>query len=49
MNTYSGKRTLLFEFEKKVKLKTKKLSKLTIIDEQEPSVESVYGTKAVQI
>ena len=49
MNTYPGrkKRKLLLEIEKG-KLKTKKLSKNTILDEQGPSVQSVDRTKAVQ-
>ena len=40
MPTYPGKWKLLFEIEK-VKLKTKKLLKITILDEQESSVQSV--------
>ena len=34
---------------KKGKLKTKKLLKITILDEQEPSVQSADRTKAVQV
>ena len=34
---------------KKEKLKTKKLLKITILDEQEPSVQSADRTKAVQV
>ena len=34
---------------KKRKLKTKKLLKITILDEQEPSVQSADRTKAVQV
>ena len=34
---------------KKGKLKTKKLFKITILDEQEPSVQSADRAKAVQI
>ena len=40
MPTYPGKWKLLFKIEK-VKLKTKKLLKITILDEQESSVQSV--------
>ena len=43
-----GKRKLLFEI-KKGKLKTKKLIKITILDEQEPSIQSADRTKAVQV
>ena len=38
-NTYPGKRKLLFEI-KKGKLKTEKLLKIAILDEQEPSRQS---------
>ena len=34
---------------KKGKLKTKTLLKITILDEQEPSVQSADRTKAVQV
>ena len=34
---------------KKGKLKTKKLIKITILDEQEPSIQSADRTKAVQV
>ena len=34
---------------KKGKLKTNKLSKITILDEQEPSVKSAYRAKTVQV
>ena len=34
---------------KKEKLKTKKLLKITILDEQEPSVQSADSTDAVQV
>ena len=34
---------------KKEKLKTKKLLKITILGEQEPSVQSADRTKAVQV
>ena len=34
---------------KKGKLKTKKLLKLTILDEQEPSVQSADRSKALQV
>ena len=34
---------------KKGKLKTKKLLKITILDEQEPSVQSADRIKAVQV
>ena len=34
---------------KKGKLKTKKLLKITILDEQEPSVQSADRTRAVQV
>ena len=34
---------------KKGKLKTKKLLKITILDEKEPSVQSTDRTKAVQV
>ena len=34
---------------KKGKLKTKKLWKITILDEQEPSEQSVDRTKAIQV
>ena len=39
-------RKLLFEIEKR---KVKRLLKITILDEQEPSVQSADKTKAVQI
>ena len=47
-NTYPGKRKLLFEI-KKGKLKTEKLLKIAILDEQEPSRQSADRTKAVQV
>ena len=34
---------------KKGTLKTKELLKITILDEQQPSVQSADGTKAVQV
>ena len=34
---------------RKGKLKIKKLSKITVLDEQEPSLQSVDRTKAVQV
>ena len=37
----------LFEIEKRKV--TKKLSKITLLDEQEPSVQSADKTKAVQV
>ena len=37
------------KLEKKRKFKTKKLSKTTILDEQEPSAQSVDRTKAVLV
>ena len=40
---------LLFEIRKKGKLKTKKLSKIAILNEQEPSVQLVDTTKAMQV
>ena len=39
---------ILFEIKKR-KVKTKKLLKITILDEQEPSVQSADRTKAVQV
>ena len=39
-------RKLLFEIEKR---KVKRLLKITILDEQEPSVQSADKTKAIQI
>ena len=48
-NTYPGKEKLLFKKLKKGKVKTKKLLKLTILDEQESSVQSADRTKAVQV
>ena len=50
-NTYPGrrKRKLLFEIDKKGKLNTKRLSKVTILDEQEPSVQPADRTIAVQV
>lgn len=43
------KSKLLFELEKKEKQKTKKLSKNTRVDEQEPSVQTSSRTRAVQV
>ena len=43
------KRKLLFEIDKKGKLNTKRLSKVTILDEQEPSVQPADRTIAVQV
>ena len=40
---------VIFRNWKKKKVKTKKLSKITILDEQEPSVQSADITKAVQV
>ena len=40
---------IIVEIEKKGKLKTKKLSKITILDEQEPSVQSADRTKTVEV
>ena len=37
----------IFEIKKKGKLKTEKLLKITVLDEQEPSVQSADRTKAV--
>ena len=37
----------MFEIKKKGKLKTEKLLKITVLDEQEPSVQSADRTKAV--
>ena len=39
----------LFEIGKKGKLKTKNLSKIAILNEQEPSVQLVDITKAMQV
>ena len=49
--TYPGRRAaeLLFKLKKKLKLKTKKLSTIAILDEQVPSVKSPDRTKAVQV
>ena len=43
-----GKGNYCSKLEKR-KLKTKKLLKITILDEQEPSVQSADRTKAVQV
>ena len=43
------KRKLLFQFQKKEIEKTKKLSKVTRLDEQEPSVQSTARATAVQV
>ena len=48
-NTYPGKMKLLFEKLKKGKLKIKKLLKTTILDEQEPSVQSADRINAEQV
>ena len=40
---------ILRNWKKKRKFKTKKLSKTTILDEQEPSAQSVDRTKAVLV
>ena len=48
-NTYPGKRELLFKKLKMEKLKTKILLEITILNEQEPSVQSADKTKAVQV
>ena len=40
---------LLLEKLKKEKLKTKKLLKISILDEQEPSVQSAGTTEAVKV
>ena len=46
-NTYPRKRKLLFEIEKKRKLKTKTLLTITMLDEREPSAQSADRVKAV--
>ena len=44
-----GKRNYCQKLQKKEKLKTKKLLRNTVLDEQEPSVQSADRTKAVQV
>ena len=48
-STYPRKRKLLFEIEKSIMIKTKMLLKITVLDEQEPSVQSRDRTKTVQV
>ena len=45
---FQGKENYCSKLEKG-KLKTKKLLKITILDEQEPSIKSADRTKAVQV
>ena len=49
MEEYLGKGKRKFEIEKKGKLKAKKFSKTTILDQQEPSIQSADRAKAVQV
>ena len=49
MEEYLSRKEIIVRNWKKGKLKIKTLTKITLLDEQEPSVQSTGRTKAVQV